>query len=262
MKHWTILRLPTILIAFCVILISSACSNSGNKKAENTAPVAIVADSTTVGSIGTENPIASAAGAQEAMPSAATVPQADKNKRPETPQTAKREASEVNTTTEQPKTNPSIPPKQEAKEAIPTSPPPAPTPVMVEKPKEVVVPPPPTAKPSTQTPQPDPGKWVVPSKDKDKKNPVKADAESLSLGKSLYIKHCASCHGKKGHGDGSKAAQLDTKCGDFTLAAFKSQTDGALFYKIMEGRDDMPSYKKKLPDAVDIWSIVNYIKTL
>lgn len=29
------------------------------------------------------------------------------------------------------------------------------------------------------------------------KNPTTANAENLKIGKQLYDKHCASCHGKK-----------------------------------------------------------------
>ena len=103
--------------------------------------------------------------------------------------------------------------------------------------------------------------WPVPEKYKKMKNPVKADKESIALGKSLYSKHCKSCHGKEGLGDGSKAAQLDTPSGDFTAEVFTSQSDGSIFYKTSEGRDDMPSFKKKIPEAEDIWSVVNYIRT-
>ncbi|TNE55016.1 MAG: cytochrome c [Bacteroidetes bacterium] len=103
--------------------------------------------------------------------------------------------------------------------------------------------------------------WVVPSKYQNMKNPVTADKESLSIGKSLYTKHCKSCHGTKGLGDGTKAAQLKTKCGDFSSADFQGQTDGSLFYKTSEGRDDMPSFKKKIPVKEDIWHVVNYMRT-
>ncbi len=105
--------------------------------------------------------------------------------------------------------------------------------------------------------------WPVPDSYKNKANPVsKTDAEVLQTGKDLYVQHCQSCHGKKGKGDGPKASQLDTDCGDFTKASFQSQTDGAIFYKTYEGRKDMPSYKKKIPQANDIWAIVNYIRTM
>lgn len=104
--------------------------------------------------------------------------------------------------------------------------------------------------------------WPVPDASKNKANPLKADAASVATGKSLYNQHCKSCHGSKGKGDGTKAATLDTECGDFTASAFKAQTDGALFYKTAEGRKDMPSFKKKIPDADDMWALVNYMRTL
>jgi mono/diheme cytochrome c family protein len=92
-------------------------------------------------------------------------------------------------------------------------------------------------------------------------NPVKADAESLNTGKEVWAKHCQSCHGKAGKGDGSKAAQLKTSPSDFTKPEFQKQTDGALFYKTEEGRDDMPSFKKKISDQDDVWAVINYMRT-
>ncbi len=103
--------------------------------------------------------------------------------------------------------------------------------------------------------------WPVPDKYVKMQNPIKSDATSISAGKTLWVKHCQSCHGKSGLGDGSKAAQLKTQVGDFTVAAFQKQTDGSIFYKTSEGRDDMPSFKKKIPDEDDIWSLVNYMRT-
>jgi mono/diheme cytochrome c family protein len=107
--------------------------------------------------------------------------------------------------------------------------------------------------------------WVVPEAAKKAKNPTdKADKENLSIGKSLYSKHCQSCHGKEGYGDGPKAKELKGKdlMGDFSSPEFQSQTDGALFYKISTGRDDMTAFDKKIPDAEDRWLIVNYIRML
>jgi len=103
--------------------------------------------------------------------------------------------------------------------------------------------------------------WPVPDKDKNMKNPLAADAASIADGKSLYATHCKSCHGAKGLGDGNKAAQLKTEPGNFSTADFQSQTDGSLFYKTSEGRDDMPNFKKKIPDADERWALVNYMRT-
>ena len=104
--------------------------------------------------------------------------------------------------------------------------------------------------------------WPVPDNYKNMKNPVAADAESLATGKSLWGQHCKSCHGAKGLGDGPKASNLKTETGDMTSAESKEQTDGTIFYKTSTGREDMPSFSKKIPDKDDIWSIVNYIRTL
>ena len=107
-----------------------------------------------------------------------------------------------------------------------------------------------------------PKPWNVPDKNAKTVNPVKPSAESIAAGKTLWSTHCSSCHGKTGLGDGNKAAQLKTTPPDFTKAAFQSQSDGSLYYKVSEGRDDMPSFKKKIPDQEDIWNLVVYMRTL
>lgn len=103
--------------------------------------------------------------------------------------------------------------------------------------------------------------WVVPDKYNKMPNPVKSDAASIAAGKEVWTKHCQSCHGKSGKGDGPKAAQLKTLPPDLSQADAQRQTDGAMFYKTIEGRDDMPSFKKKIPDQEDLWSVINYIRT-
>jgi mono/diheme cytochrome c family protein len=104
--------------------------------------------------------------------------------------------------------------------------------------------------------------WAVPEKNEKMANPVKSDAESIKIGKGIWTKHCVSCHGKTGAGDGTKAAQLETPMEDISASAVQGQTDGALYYKISEGRDEMPSFKKKIPDAEDLWAVVNYMRSL
>jgi mono/diheme cytochrome c family protein len=103
-----------------------------------------------------------------------------------------------------------------------------------------------------------PKPWTAPAADAKKTNPVKADK---AAGQALWNKHCKSCHGAKGLGDGPKAATLDTESGDFTKADFQKQSDGSLFYKTAKGRDDMPAYEKKIPDAEDIWQLVHHMRT-
>ncbi len=103
--------------------------------------------------------------------------------------------------------------------------------------------------------------WVVPEKYKTMENPMADDDEALEIGAELYDKHCKSCHGKTGLGDGPKAAELDTASGDFTSEEFQAQTDGELFYKTTFGRDDMPTFEKKVSDEEERWMVVTYIRT-
>lgn len=102
-----------------------------------------------------------------------------------------------------------------------------------------------------------PGPWEVPAKYKSMKG--KGD---LATGKELWAKHCKSCHGAKGLGDGPKASGLKTSAGDFSGKDFQAQTDGDIFYKTTAGRDEMPAYDKKIPDDADRWALVAFMRTM
>lgn len=106
----------------------------------------------------------------------------------------------------------------------------------------------------------EPEKWDVPEKYIQMENPVTADKESIKLGEMLYKRHCASCHGRIGLGDGPKSRMLDTYAGDFSGDFYQNQTDGEHFYKTLVGRNEMPGYKGKVLDE-DIWHMVNYMRT-
>jgi mono/diheme cytochrome c family protein len=108
--------------------------------------------------------------------------------------------------------------------------------------------------------QTQPKSWDVPADFKTMKNPVAKGDESNKTGQALYVKNCASCHGKTGLGDGVKARMLKDFPGDFSGAFFQNQTDGEHFYKTKSGRGEMPKYEGKLADD-DIWNIVNYMRT-
>lgn len=104
--------------------------------------------------------------------------------------------------------------------------------------------------------------WDVPAKYQKMENPFASDADADNIGRTLYSKHCKSCHGSNGKGDGPKAEGLDTPVPDMTTSAFKGETDGSIYYKTVFGRDDMPSFEKKITDDQDRWLIVNYLKSL
>jgi mono/diheme cytochrome c family protein len=105
--------------------------------------------------------------------------------------------------------------------------------------------------------------WVIPAKYKTMKSTIKAtDPSVMTTGKELYNKHCKSCHGAKGLGDGPKSATLETIVPPFNSKTFTAQTDGEIYYQSMIGRDDMPNFEKKILDEGDRWAVINFLRTL
>ena len=105
--------------------------------------------------------------------------------------------------------------------------------------------------------------WDVPAKYKSMENPTDAsDGECLDVGKSLYDKHCKSCHGSEGFGDGKKSSEIDTPMPDITTDEFKNQVAGVKYYQSFVGRKDMPNFEKKITSEEDRWCVINYINSL
>lgn len=104
--------------------------------------------------------------------------------------------------------------------------------------------------------------WDVPAKYKEMKNPHADDASLDRVGKMLYSKHCKSCHGGIGLGDGSKAASLGVAMRSFASDEFQTQPVGVIYYQSFIGRDEMPNFEKKIPDEEDRWAVINYLHSL
>jgi len=103
--------------------------------------------------------------------------------------------------------------------------------------------------------------WVIPANYKSMANPQKGKADPDKVGQMLYTKHCKSCHGGSGLGDGPKASSQETKINSFKDAKFQAQTDGQIYFESFMDRE-MKSFEKKIPAAEDRWAVVNYLRTL
>lgn len=103
--------------------------------------------------------------------------------------------------------------------------------------------------------------WDAPESADTLVNPVKNDARATASGKKLFNSLCTVCHGTKGKGDGMAGAGLNPKPSNLTSEPVQSQTDGAIFWKITEGRSPMASYGHSLSED-QRWALVNYIRTL
>ena len=78
-------------------------------------------------------------------------------------------------------------------------------------------------------------------------------------GKTLFIKHCAGCHGAQGQGDGYKLLGPDPA--NLTAPATRKKSDRTLLATIHEGKPNMPSWKGLLSER-DIRNVLAYIRTL
>ena len=106
------------------------------------------------------------------------------------------------------------------------------------------------------------GPWEIPAKYKEMKNTYADDASLVKVGKMMFSKHCKSCHGARGLGDGSKAASMKVAMRPFNSAEFQKQADGVIYYQSIIGRDEMPNFEKKIPDDEDRWALIMFLRTI
>jgi len=103
--------------------------------------------------------------------------------------------------------------------------------------------------------------WVAPAEADQLVNPLKSDKSVLENGKALYTAECVVCHGTYGNAETDIAETLEQKPKNFTKEDFLTQTDGAIFWKLSEGRGLMQPFKTMLTEE-EIWSVISYVKVL
>ena len=103
--------------------------------------------------------------------------------------------------------------------------------------------------------------WVAPEAAKKMKNPIAASPAVLKAAKEIFADACAQCHGDTGKGDGPEAMMYSKKPADLSDAHMMSEMpDGEIFWKIGEGREPMPAFKKQLTEE-QRWQLVHYVRT-
>ncbi len=104
-------------------------------------------------------------------------------------------------------------------------------------------------------------KWVAPKSADMIKNPYRGNTTATIQGKKLFMQFCLPCHGSRGKGDGIAGVNLKPRPASFMLSAIQQQTDGAIFWKLTNGKPPMASYQHILKDE-QRWQLVNYIREL
>ena len=103
--------------------------------------------------------------------------------------------------------------------------------------------------------------WNAPERAAHRSNPVLATDAAIEGAQMIFHQNCELCHGPKGKGNGPMSTSLPIKPADLSSDHVQSQTDGALFWKILSGRGMMPSTQSTLSDQ-QRWALVDYIRTL
>jgi mono/diheme cytochrome c family protein len=101
------------------------------------------------------------------------------------------------------------------------------------------------------------GAWLrnVPSRDHDRANPYRGQADAVAAGQRLYADHCSKCHGEDAQGTRKrpplKSARVQNEA-----------SEGDLHWLLVNGnmRRGMPSWAR-LPDP-QLWQLISYLKTL
>jgi len=102
--------------------------------------------------------------------------------------------------------------------------------------------------------------WIAPPEADALKNPLDGN-KTTAKSENLYSSHCERCHGNYGKGDGIDGKKSNPKPTDLTAEKVQKQSDGALYWKISNGRGAMNAFKDILNEK-DRWLLVNYIREL
>lgn len=99
--------------------------------------------------------------------------------------------------------------------------------------------------------------WEVPADRNAKLSTAAFTEQNQTSGRDLYQTNCKSCHGDPGKNNPIK---LVPQPPDPSSTQMQQNSDGALHFKISEGRGPMPSFKNVL-SSVDIWNVIAFLRS-
>ncbi len=101
--------------------------------------------------------------------------------------------------------------------------------------------------------------WKAPAEADTIKSPFAFTPQIIREGEKLFSTYCVSCHGKNGLGDGSPG-KFNPPPANFHSKRVADQTNGALFWKLTNGRGiSMPSYKGVFSEE-QRWQLIAYVR--
>lgn len=106
-----------------------------------------------------------------------------------------------------------------------------------------------------------PNIWTAPASARDLKNPFRDDTTAIAKGRELYKLHCWQCHGESGYGDGAAGGALGQQPANFHSNRVRRQADGELFWKLANGKGNMPPFQDVLKEE-ERWQLITYIRKM
>ena len=99
--------------------------------------------------------------------------------------------------------------------------------------------------------------WIVPEDRKGRLSTFPFDENTRAAGQKLYNLNCMSCHGIPGK---SNYLNLVPPPGDPATEKIQKNNDGELFFKVTNGRGQMPSFRSALTSD-EVWNIISYLRS-
>jgi len=99
--------------------------------------------------------------------------------------------------------------------------------------------------------------WVVPPEEGVKLSPFAFNDSTRKVGADLYNTNCKSCHGDPGK---NNVINLVPPPPDVASAKMQANSDGALHFKLVQGRAPMPSFKNIL-SSTDVWRVISFVRS-
>ena len=89
-----------------------------------------------------------------------------------------------------------------------------------------------------------------------------ASAAAQARGRTLFLAHCALCHGERGDGQGVRRADLSARPRDFTDPAWQRRTSPLrIYYTIHEGVRGTSMPRWSIFEPGQAWDLVAYERT-